>query len=316
VSLDGRQALKCFDCWSKDSWVVSNVECRRFKVELSKAYKALLVGMDVLYLASLDTRQLHMESDQLVVPKVRTSKTMTGSKPPQPGDGFVDSPPVTIIVGKDLAEKTYYIHRERLIKHSEYFRTALNSNFSEGDSLTFRLEEDDPSAMWLFAMSQYKSLSDIFDVLYFDDDSTQEFSMNDCLSRHAHAFVLGNKLVASKFKKHLIRSLHSFMWRHSEQLIDMSSVLQAAKVVYNGTSTEDGWEMRVLLAVYCATRMGHAEQPTYATGESRDENAWAVDERKLLVSSGLEDFLVDVLAEVQHVKLPTNIDYLILTKRG
>lgn len=147
MSLDGRQALKCFDCWSKDSRVVSNVECRRFKVELSKAYKALLVGMDVLYLASLDTRQLHMESDQLVVPKVRTSKTMTGSKPPQPGDGFVDSPPVAIIVVKDLAEKTYYIHQERLVKHSEYFRTALNSNFSEGQSLTFRLEEDDPSAL-------------------------------------------------------------------------------------------------------------------------------------------------------------------------
>lgn len=242
---------------------------------------------------------------------------MTGSKPPQPGDGFVNSPPVTIIVGKDLAEKTYYIHQERLVKHSEYFRTALNSNFSEGQSLTFRLEEDDPSALWLFAMSQYKSLSDIFDVLYFDDDSTEEFSMNDCLTRHAHAYVLGNKLVALKFKKQLIRSLHSFMWRHAEQLIDMWSLIEAAAVVYDGTSTDDGWEMRVLLAVYCATRMGRAGQPpTFATEEPRYENAWAVDERKLLVSSGLEDFLVDVLAEVQHVKLPTNIDYLVLTKRS
>lgn len=257
-----------------------------------------------------------MDSDQLVVPKVRTSRTMTGLKPPQPGCSFVDSPPVTIIVGKHLAEKTYYIHQERLVKHSEYFRTALNSAFSEGQSLTFRLEEDDPSAMWLFAMSQYKSLTDIFDVLYFDDDSTQEFSMNDCLNRHVHAYVLGNKLVASKFKKHLIRSLHSFMWRHAEQLIDMSSVLEAAKIVYDGTSTEDGWEMRVLVARYCATRMGHAEQVTYATGEPRYENAWTVDERKLLVSSDLEDFLVDVLAEVQHVELPTNVDYLVLGKRG
>lgn len=241
---------------------------------------------------------------------------MTESQPPQPGGGFIDSPPVTIVVGKDLAEKTYYIHQERLAKHSEYFRTALNSNFSEKQSLTFRLEEDDPSAMWLFRMSQYKSVTDIFDVLYFDDDSTQEFSMNDCLNRHAHAYVLGNKLVASKFKKHLLRSLHSFIWRHAEHLIDMSSLIEAAKVVYNGTSTEDGWEMRVLLAVYCATRLGHAKQVTYTTGEPRAENAWTVDERKLLISSGLEDFLVDVLAEVQHVKLPTNIDCLILTKAG
>jgi len=257
-----------------------------------------------------------MESDQLIVPKVRTSKTMTGSQPPHPGGGFIDSPPVAIIVGKNLAEKTYYIHQERLVKHSEYFRTAVNSNFSEGQSLTFKLEEDDPSAMWLFAMSQYKSLSDIFDVLYFDDDSTQEFSMDDCLSRHARAYVLGNKLVASKFKKHLIRSLHSFMWRHSEQLIDMSSLIQVAEAVYDGTSTEDGWEMRALLALYCATRLGHAKEATYTIGVPRAENAWSVDERKQLLSSGLEDFLVDVLAEVQHITLPTNIDYLILSKRG
>ncbi len=78
--------------------------------------------------------------------------------------------------------------------------------------------------------------------------------MNDCLNRHAQAYVLGNKLVASKFKKQLIRSLHSFMWRHAEQVIDMSILIEAAKVVYDGTSTEDGWEMRTLLALYCVQR--------------------------------------------------------------
>lgn len=123
-------------------------------------------------------------------------------------------------------------------------------------------------------------------------------------------------LVASKFKKHLVRSLHSFMWRHAEHLIDMSSLIEAAKVVYDGTSTEDDWEMRGLLAVYCATRLGHTKQATCTTGEPRAENAWTMDERKLLVSSGLEDFLVDVLAEVRHVKLPTTRDYLIITKAG
>lgn len=165
-------------------------------------------------------------------------------------------------------------------------------------------------------MSQYKCLTNIFDISYSDNDMTQEFSINDCLSRHAHAYVLGNKLVASKFKKHLVRSLHSFMWRHAEHLIDMSSLIEAAKVVYDGTSTKDDWEMRGLLAVYCATRLGHTKQATCTTGEPRAENAWTMDERKLLVSSGLEDFLVDVLAEVRHIKLPTTRDYLIITKAG
>lgn len=240
---------------------------------------------------------------------------MSNSEPPQPGDGFIDSPPVTIIVGKDAAQKTYYVHKERLLKHSEYFRIALNSNFSEGQNLTFKLEEDDPSAMWLFAMSQYKSLNDIFDVLYFDDDSTEDFSMNDCRTRHAHAFVLGNKLVASKFKRHIISSLHRFMWKNSEDLIDISCLVDAAKVVYDGTSTDDGWEMRILLALYCATRLGYSVEVPHNATQNRAPHPWAVDDRKLLVSSGLDEFLMDILAEAQHVKLPPNVDYLVLSKR-
>ena len=104
---------------------------------------------------------------------------------------------MTITVGKNDAQKTYYVHRQRLIENSEYFRTALNSNFEEGQSFIFRLEEDDPQAMWLFAASQYTVLDDIFSQLYFKEDATLKFSIDHCLNRHAHAFVLGNKLVAA-----------------------------------------------------------------------------------------------------------------------
>ena len=77
--------------------------------------------------------------------------------------------------------------------------------------------------------------------------------------------------------------------------------------------------MRKLLALYCATRLGYGKEVETATGtgepkkndtkpaQSRAERAWTLEDRKLLATSGLEEFIADVLGEVQPtcIKLPT-----------
>ena len=220
---------------------------------------------------------------------------------------FVTSLPVRLIVGEDDAEETFYVHQRLLVERSEYFNTALRSNFPEAQTQTFRFKEDNPQAMWLFASSHYMNLEEIFEELYQMNsykDSSSRFSMEDCLHRHAQAFVLGNKLMSGGFKISLLRNLCSFFKAQENQLVGMTSLVEAARVVYSGTSSEDGWEMRKLLAIYCATRLGPGIGPGDPHNQARSKHPWSMEDRSLLAASGLEEFIADVFGEAQSVKLP------------
>lgn len=230
---------------------------------------------------------------------------MHGSLNLEVNEDFIKSPAVALIVGKDGNQEIFYAHSACLVSRSHYFRTALNSKFSEAQSLIFELEEDDPKAMQLFIHWQYNSLEVIFDWMSktgtprdaFDPSSLDE-EFQICTS----AFALGNKLVAPIFKEDLLHSLHDLIITRHDQRVSMPCLIKAATTVYGGTSTEDGWEMRKLLAMYCAMRLGKLglEHDYY-----RSEEPWTKEDRVLLAMSGPSEFVANVLEEVPLETLPT-----------
>ena len=64
--------------------------------------------------------------------------------------------PIPIFVGEGNQQRVFYAHELLLTTSSEYFRTALQSNFIEGQQKTCHFPEDDPRTFDVFLQYLYK----------------------------------------------------------------------------------------------------------------------------------------------------------------
>ena len=208
--------------------------------------------------------------------------------PPYRLPQYRTSPPISVIVDKPPKQKTFYVHSVLLTHSSRYFRTALNSMFKEGETKVFYLEEDDAYAFDLYVQYLYTNNYDVTLAVPHEDGGTEPMYYR----MHAAAYALGNKLVASKFKELVLRKSALVMepWRD----IDMKLVVDMASMIYEGTSTHDGHEMRLVMAKYCASRFGKLHKDARGVTE-----AWSKEDITAFVDSQLTEFIVDVLGEVQ-----------------
>ena len=72
-------------------------------------------------------------------------------------------------------------------------------------------------------------------------------------------------------------------------------MLRMAKTVYDGTLPKDGWDMRDLLAAYCASRMGSNENHDF----NDRSTCWEPTDVRLLAESQLEEFIGDVMCKIR-----------------
>jgi len=193
-------------------------------------------------------------------------------------DGFQFSTMVTIIVGTGIREKTFHVHERLLRDASHYFKTALQSRFSEAGTKLFRLDEDDPVAFQLFVEYLYN----------FEGEKRASSSIISC----ADAFVLGCKLVAPAFNRKVVEWAAEDMLNRRPLL--MKTLLQAVSIICNSTSETDGKSMRKLLVTYCASRLGCPKNK---------KKPWSKAQRLILVKSRQQEFLADVLGQDLPVKL-------------
>lgn len=191
---------------------------------------------------------------------------------------FLLSPTVTVTVGTGKDKKTFYAHERLLIDASQYFKTALQSNFSEAGTKIFQLDEDDPVAFELF-----------MEYLY---DFEGEKRASRSLIGYADAFVLGCKLVAPAFNRKVVEWAAEDMLNRPPLL--MKTLLQAVGIIRNRTSEMDGKSMRRLLVMYCASRLGCPKNK---------KKPWSRAQRLILVKSRQHEFLADVLGLDLPVKL-------------
>ena len=203
---------------------------------------------------------------------------------------YSTSPPVTITVDEPPNQRTFYVNSALLIHASQYFRTALKSNFKEGETQICRLEEDNADAFDLFV--QYLHSTDYDVTLAF---SKEEGGTGPMYYRmQAAAYALGNKLVAPKFKRLVLCKLAMAMG--PGKTINMKCVVDMAATVYHGTSTDDGQEMRTVMAKYCASRFGKSvEDETSKANNGR----WNKVQITTFAECQLSEFISDVLLELQ-----------------
>ena len=193
---------------------------------------------------------------------------------------------IPVIVGSGNDQKTFNIHEELLVKASYYFNVVLKSYFIEGQTQTVRLEEDDPGAFDLFAQYLYRG--------YYETESGQteegDGSAEQRWELQSRAYVLGDKLLATGFKAYIVKALRD---QFDMVGVAMHGLLGMATMVYDCTPAGDNEEIRDVLADYCAENMGDRRPPRTIV-----LRGWTEDDRKALVASGLEDFIVDVLGKV------------------
>ena len=67
------------------------------------------------------------------------------------------SPIVTVAVGRDEAQRTFFLHKDILKHSSEFFKSGLHDYFQSGQTKTFDLPEDDPTIFALFAKYIYSN---------------------------------------------------------------------------------------------------------------------------------------------------------------
>lgn len=195
-----------------------------------------------------------------------------------PKSDFLLSPTITVTVGTGEDQKTFYAHERLLVDASQYFKTALQSNFSEAGTKTFKLDEDKSAAFQLFVEYLYN----------FGGENKASRTLLICME----AFVLGCKLVAPAFNRKVVE------WA-AEDLVDkppllMKTLLQAVAIIRNGTSEMDGKLMRRLLVIYCATRLGCPKN---------QKKPWSKTQRMILVRSRQQESLADILGQDLPVKL-------------
>ena len=190
------------------------------------------------------------------------------------GKSFLFSSMITVIVGTGRKEKIFYVHERLLTDASHYFKTALQSNFTEARTKLFRLEEDDANAFQLFVEYLYG---------FLETDEDRDYSFTDCVK----AFALGDKLLAPGFKRQTVMWVaEGFLHKNAPVPVSMPSMLRAAKVVYNGVPKKRGLKMRRLLRGYCASRL---------RTHSRQTRPWTKAERLMLAKSHHYKFIADVM---------------------
>lgn len=108
-----------------------------------------------------------------------------------------------IKVGQGKNAKRWKIHRDLVCSQSQYFTTACNSSFREGQDGIFDLPEHNPVPFGLFVSWLYRDL-----YIYNSDES------NDWKRAAEKAWVLGEMLVAPAFQKYVFLQVvvHAGVW--------------------------------------------------------------------------------------------------------
>ena len=168
----------------------------------------------------------------------------TGSVVPS---NFHLSRTITIIVGTGAEQKTFDVHEQLLTENSEYFKSAMQSNLAEAQSRLFRLDEDDADAFQLFVEYLYNIV---------EEERDWQGRLCDC----AEAFALGDKLLAPKFMCRVYSwALCTLSRKQKDRVrlleVPISSVLEAAEIIYDRVPATKGVRFRKLLWRYCAARL-------------------------------------------------------------
>lgn len=107
--------------------------------------------------------------------------------------------PIKVQVGE--SQTTFFIHKDLLVKHSEFYKAALNEIWKEGTECTVKLPNDDPEHFKIFAAFLYTGhvhTSTEGEVKSAEPDRV--FPVDTEWIRICQSWALGQKLLSVSFK--------------------------------------------------------------------------------------------------------------------
>lgn len=218
---------------------------------------------------------------------------------------YQESLPIPLTIGDGEEQRIFYVHEALLRATSEYFTTALSSNFPEGQQKTCSFPEDDPYAFRAYVEYLYRGEYHVRTVWPSAEGGEQQ----SWFLLHAQCFALGNKLIALGFKKYIVCRL-AFVLENtalkSALSPTMETILLMAKTVYDSTVPKDGWDMRDLLAAYCASRLS----PSKDHDDKGRSTHWEPTDIRSLAESQLEEFVGDVMIKVRLCSSFKAVDFI------
>ena len=198
------------------------------------------------------------------------------------------SPIITVKVGiPGENQQVFQVHSELLVNHSDFFRSALQRHFLSGQTGSVDLPDEQPQIFDAFARHVY---------------NVHEHSCPDIL-QNIQAYVLGDMLLAPSFKQKILYDIRSEL---AFGTFTPEEVIGWADFVYGGTSTPND-ELRITVARYFAAMSGKliCPQCTLTHCPHQPPPMFDADARALLVKSGLNEFIVDVLGQFLSPGVPS-----------
>ncbi|KAI4655937.1 hypothetical protein J4E93_000653 [Alternaria ventricosa] len=110
---------------------------------------------------------------------------------------------ITIIVGEDPDQRQFLIHKTYICERSEFFRRAMNGNWTESKERIVRLPEDDPAAFEVYINLVYTGLL----LTKNTDEKRTEDTIGDELDKLCKLYVLGEKLQDKAAKNSALQAL-------------------------------------------------------------------------------------------------------------
>lgn len=164
---------------------------------------------------------------------------------------------VTFFIGKEGSDEKFPVHKEFACHHSPVLSAAFNSNFMEGETQTYRLEDINPSTFRLLVQWLYHGKFDVFkqdDLECADDENDPEIEK---LWAAQDLDLVQLWIVADKL---LIRPLQNAVIAVLEEFWEEPFVRQGGPTtswipyVYDHTSV--GSPLRDFAADVCAYKVG------------------------------------------------------------
>jgi hypothetical protein len=144
---------------------------------------------------------------------------------------------VTLLAGREPTTKKFLVHKEFVCRHSLVFKAAFNSDFEEGRTQTYRLEDVPEGAVQM--------LVQWFNVRKLNTDQVGEKKTPVLRTLElCTLWVLADRLLIPRLQNEVVHELHAHLIR--------TEMVPTSSLNYLYENTLNGSPIRRLLLYHCA----------------------------------------------------------------
>ncbi|KAF2127078.1 hypothetical protein P153DRAFT_398448 [Dothidotthia symphoricarpi CBS 119687] len=169
---------------------------------------------------------------------------------------FASENVVMVEVGPDLTK--FYVHRAILIKHSEYFKKALNGPWKEAEEGVVRLRDVDCDIFEIFVNWMYTQTLPNFEKDLCGGQRRHGDSRDEGLLVRLDAYIFSDRILAPKFRQAVRIDL-------VDSLVMFDAPCYNTVIYFFASSSSDDSILDLIVEVHCRTCMPDLDK--YGNGD-------------------------------------------------